>query len=102
MLCSQMSLKSMKLINMFMWKNTNKSYVIVCLYVDNMLVLGNNDYMIKYSKKILTNKFDKKDLGVAIFILSIKILRHLMNWYCSNLIIMLRKLLINLPRVTIT
>jgi hypothetical protein len=101
MLCSQMSLKSMKLINMFMWKNTNKSYVIVCLYVDNMLVLGNNDYMIKYSKKILTNKFDKKDLGIAIFILSIKILRHLMNWYCPNLI-MLRKLLINLPKVTIT
>jgi hypothetical protein len=65
------------------------------------VVLGNNDYMIKYSKKILTNKFDKKDLGVAIFILSIKILRHLMNWYCPNLI-MLRKLWINLSKVTIT
>jgi hypothetical protein len=37
MLCSQMSSKSMKLINMFMWKNTNKSYVIVRLYVDNIL-----------------------------------------------------------------
>jgi len=37
MVCSQMSSKSMKLINMFMWKNTNKSYVIVRLYVDNIL-----------------------------------------------------------------
>jgi hypothetical protein len=31
--------------------------------------LGNNDHMIKYIKKILTKKFDIKDLGVADVIL---------------------------------
>jgi hypothetical protein len=75
MLCSQMSLKSMKLINMFMWKNTNKSYVIVCLYTDNMLILVNNDFMIKSTKILLANKFDMRNLGVADVILGIRITR---------------------------
>jgi len=50
-------------------KNTDKIYVIICLYVDDMLILDNNDYIIKSTKKILTNKFDMKNLGVADVIL---------------------------------
>ena len=34
--------------------------------------LGNNDHMIKYTKKILTNKFDIKNLGVVDVILEKK------------------------------
>jgi len=44
-------------------KNIDKCYVIVCLYMDDMLILNNNDHMIKFTKKILTNKFDIKKLG---------------------------------------
>ena len=32
-------------------KNTDKSYVIVCIYVDDMLVLGNNDHIINLLRK---------------------------------------------------
>jgi hypothetical protein len=50
-------------------KNTDKIYVIICLYVEDMLILDNNDHIIKSTKKILTNKFDMKNLGVADVIL---------------------------------
>jgi hypothetical protein len=56
-------------------KNTYKGYVIVCFYIDDMLILGNNDHIIKSTKKILTNKFDMKNLGVADIILGIQISR---------------------------
>ena len=53
-------------------KNTNKGYVIICLYVDDMLIIGRNIKMIKTTKKMFS-KFDIKDLGVADVILGIKI-----------------------------
>jgi hypothetical protein len=54
-------------------KNTYKGYVIVCLYMDDMLILENNNHMIKSTKKMLINKFDMKDLGVINVIWGIKI-----------------------------
>jgi hypothetical protein len=48
-------------------KNTNKVYVI------DMLTLGSNDHIIKSTNKILTNKFDMKNLDVADIILGISI-----------------------------
>jgi len=56
-------------------KNTDKNYVIVCLYIDDILILAINDYMIKSTKKILTNMFDMKDLGIADAILRINFFR---------------------------
>jgi hypothetical protein len=50
-------------------KNTYKIYVIICLYVDDMLILDNNDHLIKSTNKILTKKFDMKNLGVVDVIL---------------------------------
>ena len=50
---------------MCLYKNTIKGYVIVCFYMDNMLILSNNEYMIKSTNKILTNKFSIKDLGIV-------------------------------------
>jgi hypothetical protein len=38
-----------------------------------MLILNSNDHMMKSTKKILTNKFDMKDLGVVDVITRIKI-----------------------------
>ena len=54
-------------------KNTQSEYVIVCLYVDDMLIIGSNNDVIKATKKMLTNYFDMKDMGVADVILGIKI-----------------------------
>jgi hypothetical protein len=56
-------------------KNIDKCYVIIGFYMDEMSILDNNDYMIKSTEKILTDKFDMKDLGVANVILKIKISR---------------------------
>ena len=50
-------------------------YVIIYLYMDDMFILGNKNYIIKSTKKILTNKFEIKDLGVANIILRIKCFR---------------------------
>ncbi|XP_073121945.1 secreted RxLR effector protein 161-like [Henckelia pumila] len=56
-------------------KNTESGYVILCLYIDDMLIIGSNDKMIKSTKKLLNSKFDMKDLGLADVILGIKIHR---------------------------
>lgn len=55
--------------------STKDGFVIICLYVDDMLIIGSNIGMIKSTKKILTNNFDMEDMGVADVILGIKISR---------------------------
>jgi hypothetical protein len=48
-----------------------------------MLILSNNDHMIKSTKKILTNKFDMKDLSVVNVITRVKIFRTLDRFILS-------------------
>ena len=47
----------------------------MCLYVDDMLTIGSNYEMIRSAKKLLTSKFEIKDLGVADIILGMTISR---------------------------
>ena len=54
-------------------KNTNNGCIIICLYVDDLLIMGSNDDIIQVTKRMLNNKFDMKDLGVVDVILGIKI-----------------------------
>ena len=56
-------------------KTTDRGYVILSLYVDDMLIVGSNDHMIKSTKDILNSRFEMKDLGLADVILGIKITR---------------------------
>ena len=56
-------------------KDAANGYVIVCLYVDDMLIIGSNNDIIKATKRMLTSEFDMKDLGVADVILGMKISR---------------------------
>ena len=56
-------------------KNTVNGYVILCLYVDDMLIIGSDDEMIKSTKAMLSTRFDMKDMGLADVILRVKILR---------------------------
>ena len=56
-------------------KDTSAGYMILCLYVDDMLIVGSNDKMIKSTKDMLKSKFDMKDMGLADVILGIKIIR---------------------------
>nr|GFA76800.1 ATP phosphoribosyltransferase 1, chloroplastic [Tanacetum cinerariifolium] len=56
-------------------KDTSSGYVILCLYVDDMLIVGSNDKMIKSTKVMLKSKFDIKNIGLADVIFGIKIIR---------------------------
>ncbi|KAJ6843584.1 uncharacterized protein M6B38_297015 [Iris pallida] len=49
--------------------------VIVCLYVDDMLILGMDLSCVTETKKFLSTKFSMKDLGEADVILGLKIIR---------------------------
>jgi len=52
-------------------------YVLICLYVDNLLIFENNDGFIKIIKNVVKKNFEIKDLGVMNVILGINILRNL-------------------------
>ena len=56
-------------------KETKNCYVILYLHVDDMLIIGCDDNMIKSTKNMLKSKFDMKDMGLADVILGIKISR---------------------------
>ena len=56
-------------------KDTENGYVILCLYVDDMLIIGSDDKMVKSTKAMLSTRFDMKDIGLADVILGVKILR---------------------------
>lgn len=56
-------------------KNTSDGYVILYLYVDNMLIVGSNDKMVRSTKNMLKARFDMKYMGLADVILSVKTTR---------------------------
>ena len=56
-------------------KTVGDACIIVCLYVDDMLILGTNIEVIKSTKRMLSKNFDMKNLRVADVILRIKITR---------------------------
>lgn len=50
-------------------------YVIICLYVDDMLILGTSLEIVCETKVLLSSKFDMKDLGEVDVILGIKVVK---------------------------
>ena len=63
-------------------KDITNGYVIVCLYVDDMLIIGRNNDIIKATKRMLASKFDMKDLDVVDVILGMKI-----SWKFDGLVL---------------
>ena len=56
-------------------KFENGKGVIICLYVDDMLIFGTDLEQVEETKKFLSNNFEMKDMGGAGVILGIKIIR---------------------------
>ena len=56
-------------------KDTKNGYVILCMHVDDMLIIGSDDKMVKSTKAMLSTRFDMKDMGLTDVILGVKILR---------------------------
>ena len=46
-------------------KDVEHGYVIVCLYVDNMLIISSDDKMITSTKNMLNSRFHMKDMRLA-------------------------------------
>ncbi|KAB2597268.1 hypothetical protein D8674_000188 [Pyrus ussuriensis x Pyrus communis] len=57
-------------------KSNDKTCIIVCLYMDDMLIMGSDKDVINRTKKMLNSSFDMKDLGQADVILRIQIKRN--------------------------
>nr|KYP60061.1 Retrovirus-related Pol polyprotein from transposon TNT 1-94 [Cajanus cajan] len=56
-------------------KSLNDDCVIICLYVDEMLIFGTCDDIVFKTKSFLASKFDMKDMGGASVILGVKVVR---------------------------
>jgi len=57
-------------------KSINNEYVIISLYVDDMLVFGISMNVVHSIKHFLTFKFNMKDMGEVSVLLGIKIIRR--------------------------
>ncbi|KAL0559322.1 hypothetical protein IC582_003930 [Cucumis melo] len=57
------------------YKPEGRLCIIICLYVDDILIFGSNLYVINDVKSMLSENFDMKELGEADVILGIKITR---------------------------
>ena len=57
-------------------KNTDEGYIILCLYIDDIIIVGNNDKVIQSTKNMLNSKFDTKDMGLADVLTDLHYLRH--------------------------
>ena len=56
-------------------KTFNIGFVILSLYVDDILLAGNSKERIDTAKKWLSSNFEMKDMGEASYVLGMKIVR---------------------------
>jgi Reverse transcriptase (RNA-dependent DNA polymerase) len=56
-------------------KRSKNKFVILSLYVDDMLLVSNNKEYVQTIKELLSSNFDMKDMGEATYILEVKIER---------------------------
>ena len=63
-------------------KFTENYGVIICLYVDDMLIIGTNMDGVQDTKKYLSSQFKMKDLNKVDTILGIKVKKHI-GGFCS-------------------
>ena len=56
-------------------KSIPSGYIMLCLSVDDMLIIGSNKDIIQQTKNMLNSQFDMKDMGLPDVILGIRITR---------------------------
>ena len=56
-------------------KDKNEEYIILGLYVDDIIIVNSKDKVIQSIKDMLTLNFDIKDMGLEDVILGVKITR---------------------------
>lgn len=63
--------------NYLYYKRFDDQYVILCLYIDDILILSSDLDLINDVKKFLSDYFNMKDIGEVNMILGMKIIRSL-------------------------
>ena len=63
----------------FIRKFSEEDFILLLLYVDDMLIVGRNLFRINELKQQLSTTFEMKDLGHAKFILGMEIKRDRRN-----------------------
>ena len=58
-------------------KRSNIGFIILSLYVDDILIAGNDKKLIDVTKKWLSSNLEMKDMGEANYVLGVKIFREL-------------------------
>ena len=56
-------------------KRSNNHFIILSLYVNDILIAGNDKKLIDVTKNWLSSNFEMKDMGEASYVLGVKILR---------------------------
>ncbi len=56
-------------------KKTNHGIVVIVIYVDDLIITGDNDVDIFDLKKLLKQKFEMKDLGKLRYFLGIEVIQ---------------------------
>jgi hypothetical protein len=56
-------------------KKTNHGIVVIVIYVDDLIIIGDNNVDISDLKKLLKQKFEMKDLGELRYFLSIEVIQ---------------------------
>jgi len=51
----------------------NGNILLVCLYVDDLIFIGNNPSMFEDIKKAITQEFEMTDIGLMSYYLGIKV-----------------------------
>ena len=74
------------------YKRNNSDFIILCLYIDDILLFETSLKIIQETKDYLSNNFDMKDLGEADIILWMK-LKRINNEIVINLTHSIEKIL---------
>ncbi len=56
-------------------KKTNHGIIVIVIYVDDLIIIGNSDADISDLKKLLKQKFEMKDLGKLRYFLGIEVIK---------------------------
>jgi len=55
-------------------KKIDHGIVVIIIYVDDLIIIGDNDVNISYLKKLLKQKFEMKDLGKLRYFFGIEVI----------------------------
>jgi hypothetical protein len=56
-------------------RKSDEGIVVITIYVDDLIVGGDNEKEVEHVKRLLKQKFDMKDLGELKFFLGIEVIR---------------------------